>query len=373
MTLFFQSNAGSLTPSGTVRKLIAKLLSGVGGGFNVVNFDGTDYLGKGAALTGASNGKEFSFSTKFTKLTDGTAQSFVVGRKIGQARLYVQLEASGRIRIYLRNSTPSVIFTWLSAFGEKVLVASGEVEILVSVNLLTGVHAVYINGTLSTGSASTNTNDNIDYAGCDNWGVAADNAGNSPLFGDVSYIWMTDEYIDLSVSANRTVFADPTTMLSDGSGPTGTVPLTYYTGVASVWNAGTNQGSGGNHTMNNAVTDVGGGGGAGASVTPTGDLVAQSIFAQIVSGVITPSGAVSKVILKALSGASTPSSSLSKLTQKVLDGSLTPTGTVLASVVILVQLTGQVIASGILAPLLIVGGIAKRKLAGLMAALKIGF
>lgn len=94
------------------------------------------------------------------------------------------------------------------------------------------------------------------------------------------------------------------------------------------------------------------------SATAAGALTRQ--INKIVAGSATPTGTVQKQINKILVGTLTPSGALQKRIEKVLDGSLTPTGTVATTVVILLQLTGQVIATGALATLFIPASIVDR-------------
>jgi len=93
----------------------------------------------------------------------------------------------------------------------------------------------------------------------------------------------------------------------------------------------------------------------GGSSTPSGILAAQAVISQDVNGSLIATGSISKQTSKVFGASVTPSGSLQKRIDKVLDGSLTPTGTVITSVVILLQLAGQVIASGSLATLFIAG------------------
>lgn len=116
----------------------------------------------------------------------------------------------------------------------------------------------------------------------------------------------------------------------------------------------------------------------GGSMTATGDVATQTVVMQavdgsmtpsgiltrqinkIVAGSTTPTGTVQKQINKILVGTLTPSGALQKRIGKVLDGSLTPTGTVATTVVIMLQLTGQMIVAGALSTLVIFPSVFKR-------------
>ena len=84
----------------------------------------------------------------------------------------------------------------------------------------------------------------------------------APWNGDIAEVYYAQEYVDLSVQANREKFisgtgtgAKPVDLGNDGSIPTGTQPLIYFRGAKDTWNAGTNAGSGGDFTMSGAVVD----------------------------------------------------------------------------------------------------------------------
>lgn len=70
---------------------------------------------------------------------------------------------------------------------------------------------------------------------------------------DLAEFYLTNEYLDISVTANRRKFISaagaPVDLGSDGSTPTGTQPLVYLSGTAAYWNLGLNFGSSGSFTM----------------------------------------------------------------------------------------------------------------------------
>jgi len=76
--------------------------------------------------------------------------------------------------------------------------------------------------------------------------------------GDYSEVYFSSEFIDLSVPANLEKFikdGKPVDLGGDGSSPTGTSPLMYFSGNSAAWNSGVNKGTGGNFTMTGSVTD----------------------------------------------------------------------------------------------------------------------
>jgi len=91
------------------------------------------------------------------------------------------------------------------------------------------------------------------------------------------------------------------------------------------------------------------------SIAPTGALITQATFSQSLSGQSIPNGVLIRLIGKSLLGSVTPTGSVQKRIDKILDGSIAPIGTVATTIVVLVQLAGQVIATGILDALFIAG------------------
>ena len=98
-------------------------------------------------------------------------------------------------------------------------------------------------------------NDNIDFTDTD-WGVGSTTLGASKLNACLSEFWVSNEYIDLSVEANRRKFIDssgkPVDLGSDGSTPTGTAPLIYLPNPSGTFE--NNAGTGGNFTVTGALT-----------------------------------------------------------------------------------------------------------------------
>lgn len=82
------------------------------------------------------------------------------------------------------------------------------------------------------------------------------------------------------------------------------------------------------------------------SIAPSGALSAARSFFQSVAGVITPTGALQRLISKVLTGSITPSGILQKLTAITFLGSITPAG--ILQKLTLKTLTGSITPSGIL-------------------------
>lgn len=221
-------------------------------GFSVVNFDGTnDYLTKAAGgIIGLADGKAGTFGCRFRKKADG-ADSEIFLLNGGFFAAYWQ--SDNTLRLSGLNSSATEILRDVSV--ATVTVSTGWITWLFSFNLATTSFGHYINGA-SEGTAAILTNDTIDWVAVTANAMFATQAGSGKASADVSFIYFTTTYLDLSNSANRAKFDSPAAMLSDGSGPTGSQPLIYMTGNAATWNGGTNKGSDSAWTMNSAVIDV---------------------------------------------------------------------------------------------------------------------
>lgn len=103
-------------------------------------------------------------------------------------------------------------------------------HVIASWSLATGVIQMYVDGA-SDISISTNVDGTIGYATTGLCTIGALDSGGGELNGALSELWFNDEYLDLSVAANREKFRSstghPVDLGVDGSTPTGNVPVLY--------------------------------------------------------------------------------------------------------------------------------------------------
>jgi|TARA_B100001964_G_C13980031_1_gene485790 hypothetical protein len=231
---------------------------GGAGGVESVNFDGSnDYLTRGAGLTGAADNKVGLFSFWLNiKGGDGTTRNIFQG---GDTTLHCQLKTSDKMGINLVDTAPAVNI-WNVTTDDTFLVADGWKHFLASFDASASDGAVYI----SDAGAANDTPDTAVVAYSDavgNWTVAnfsigAVNNGTGKLNADVAELYITNEFLDLSVEANRRKFigADgkPVDLGDDGSEPTGTAPLVYFKNPLETWHI--NAGSGGGFTESGELT-----------------------------------------------------------------------------------------------------------------------
>lgn len=232
----------------------------IAGGFTYysVNFDGgADYLTRGAALTGAADGKEGTFSVWYKANADGAGQNWL---DTTSSRFFILKDTSDRINVIARNSSGTTILDSRNATSDLLEVADGWVHVLISWNLATGDVDIRMND-VSDIYTATSTNDTIDYATTPTEWVIGKNisGGYNYINGYIAEYWFDDTYFDLDTESNRRKFygADgkPVDLGSDGSTPTGAAPLIYLRNEVPDWE--TNLGSGGGFTENGTLNDGG--------------------------------------------------------------------------------------------------------------------
>ena len=122
---------------------------------------------------------------------------------------------------------------------------------------------IYVDGVSASNQTWVQTRSTFDLTGGTS-GILSDNNGSQNLNGKIAGLYIDQTYTDFSQESNRNKFIDqlgyPIDLGADGSEPTGSSPLVYmkFDNTASF---GTNVGTGGNYTVNGAVT-------SGADFTP---------------------------------------------------------------------------------------------------------
>ena len=220
---------------------------------NAVRFDGTnDWLNRGAALDGAADNDTLLLSFWFD-LSGGDATNLAFfGAEAGH--FIVRRLSTDVLRFGF--STAAELFIWAFSSGSTFLAAAGWVHVLISIDASAGKRLVYIDDAVPSITAVTENAGDIDWTATD-FSVGSNISGGMRLDADVAEFYMTNEFLDIGVEANRRKFISsggkPVDLNSDGSGPTGTQPLIYLSGATASWH--TNDGSGGGFTENGALTD----------------------------------------------------------------------------------------------------------------------
>jgi len=222
---------------------------------DAADFDGTDYMSRGAGLSGAADGKKGIFSG-WVRLDggDGVAQSIIdIDGTAAIAR-----RSTNDFRIIFENAAGADQLDIQTA--GTYLAGATWLNVLASWDMATaGARHLYIND-VSDISVNAFVNDTLDYTKPD-WFIGSSPTPSFFLNGCLAELYFnTVEYLDFSVAANRRKFIDsnrkPVDLGADGSRPTGTAPIIYQRVArgASPSTFATNLGSGGNFTITGTLT-----------------------------------------------------------------------------------------------------------------------
>jgi hypothetical protein len=221
----------------------------------LVLFDGSsDYLTRGAGLTGASDGKSGIVSF-WSDLQGGDGSQDTIFYLQGG---YLTCERFSnnkyKIDIYTSGATKSLEIDTSSTYTSS----SGMKHILFAWDVATSTAQCYVSDSNDAGTATT-LNNTLDYTRS-NWGVGARDLGTEKINTKMGDLYFNiAETLDISSTANRRKFIDasgnPVDLGSDGSTPTGSAPIMFFSGAVASWH--TNKGSGGGFTENGTLTDAG--------------------------------------------------------------------------------------------------------------------
>jgi hypothetical protein len=218
-----------------------------------VTFDGTsDFIDTGT-LTGIADSKLFCGSVRI-RFNVATGPD-IIGRS----------EGNNWIVIYDADET--IAIRGENAAGTKILdIATSAIldtdwhHIMWAVDLAdTAKRHLWVDD-VSDLTVNTYTNDTIDFTQAGHM-IGRNAVGGNLLNGDLADLWIApDQYIDLSIEANRRKFIGPNGgtvdlgLASNGDIPTGTAPIMFFSGATVDWH--TNKGTGGGFTETGALTDA---------------------------------------------------------------------------------------------------------------------
>lgn len=228
------------------------------------NFDGATWLTRGGTLTGAADSGIFSFSmwVEPEDVGNGNVEHFVSFSGTGspdETQFALFKDANDCFSILGRNAAGATI---LSITCADPLEDSEPQHICGCVDLSDADKCfVFIDDQQADLTVTTYTiGGTIDLATTD-CRIGAAVSGLLTYTGNMADVWFEDGvYIDFSQEENRRLFIDdmggPTTLESDGSGPTGSAPLIFLSGALATWH--TNKGTGGGFTVTaGALGDAG--------------------------------------------------------------------------------------------------------------------
>lgn len=212
-------------------------------------FSGDDYLVKASSLGSASN-KTFLTSFWTNSTTDSNTRYILKGRNGTTGPVVLVRVNATQLIILAQNAASATILN--VSLNNALTVASGWQHVMFSVNLAGGVSArhLWIDGVDRSASATwTNYVDDTIVWDRNEWRVGVDDDNTLRWLGSFAELYVTNEYLDLSDSINRSKFYSsgrPVSAGNNGAMPTGNVPLIYLKNPFDSF--GTNSGSGGNFT-----------------------------------------------------------------------------------------------------------------------------
>ena len=243
------------------KSLLATALgSGGGSGGELaksVDFDGAnDYLSRSSDLTGNSDGKTFTFSFWVYIDKDSGGSDYILANRnsgLTDSTFGINIENNfhgtglPNFAIMAKNTGYSSILSAQTPTSEFSLNTWNH--ILVSIDLAnTANRSVYINDTIISMSFSNYTDSNIDFT-LNNWSVASIMGGNS-INGRLSNVFLSYDYMDLSIEANRRKFITTDSKPADGQAALNPI---IYLPMDDPETCHINEGTGGNFVQNGTI------------------------------------------------------------------------------------------------------------------------
>ena len=209
-----------------------------------VDFDGsTDYITRGADLTGSADSKLVTGSMWFKRGATGVLYRLV---GIEGARFQVKLLSGNDVQILANDVDPSINLS----VDSGVHADTNWHHLLFSFDMAdTGKRHLYIDD-VDELNVVTYNNTAIEFTRSDH-SIGAGILGQDKLNGCLADVWLDyGRYTDFSVTSERRKFVDsnikPVDLGSDGSTPFTVKPIQYFSGAVASWQ--TNKGDGGGFT-----------------------------------------------------------------------------------------------------------------------------
>lgn len=208
----------------------------------------SDFINRSGGISGASDNKLLLLS-HWVKCDTKSSNGRIINQGGDIYILHKVLTGTQNFQFLIYNTSGIVINCYWSSTS---LSTDTWYHFLFSVDMSdSGKRFLYINDTDYTSSITWAIYNNVNFEWSDTSGTIS--IGGNPgqiyhtFYGCLSEFYMTNEYLDISVEANRRKFINdsgaPVDLGSDGSTPTGTQPLLYFNNPASTWYV--NKGSGG--------------------------------------------------------------------------------------------------------------------------------
>jgi len=226
---------------------------------NAVNFDGSTSISRGADLDSITNTKLGIFSgwVRMGAGTDGNQYTIFnsYGPNDGISLMRDNSPANKLYVLHRYNDAGAIC--WGAYSAGTITVSSGWAHILMAWDLANTTAQIYLDDSLD---AHSNTHGPLNqaplYSRSDHH-IGIYRGASFPFVGDMADIYInTDEYLDISVEANRRKFIDgdgkPVYLGADGELPTGNQPSQFFSGETDTWHV--NKGYGGGFTESGTLT-----------------------------------------------------------------------------------------------------------------------
>lgn len=214
--------------------------------------DGDFYTNRGSQLTGlpAGSGKDNITQSFFITIPAEVDIITVIHTNSASNRKeQIQFNAGGDIQFTGNNWLGAIYANQTTAFN--ILTPLRRAHIMWSSSNAEAKSQVWIDGVLIHDIGFTGTNDPLGNE--INWHIFNNGSGSfRPAAGfEVGAFWQSSEFVDTPIGKFiEAAGPDPVPLEhgTDGSIPTGNTPLVFFNEIAD-WNAGTNQGTGGDYTV----------------------------------------------------------------------------------------------------------------------------
>jgi len=176
---------------------------------------------------------------------DGSQQAFFINEG---GRIFASRQADDTIRVQYEKAAGGINVQFNSTNTFTTSVNTGWHNLLFATNFSTSTFDIYLDDAVLAGSFGTSPNSGDTDWTVTNWAIGANTSGAIKLDGDLAEFYITAaETLDISMQSNRRKFISsngkPVDLESDGSGPTGTAPLIYFSGATATWHTNDSAGS----------------------------------------------------------------------------------------------------------------------------------
>ena len=220
----------------------------------MVVFDGSnDFLGITEGTLGAADSK-FVLISFWIKFIAGNGDQIRIMDGNGGKTAIVRF-TDNKMEFRFRSVAGGDVW---ATYTDATFLAGTLYHFLVAMDSVNQETDIYVNGSVAafTDVTAVVSNTDVDWTnGAVN--LMAKSNGTFVVNAEIGQFYLSTEYLDITVEANRRKFISAAGLVvdlgSDGSTPTGTAPLIFLNNTTSTWQ--NNLGSGGNFTETGALTD----------------------------------------------------------------------------------------------------------------------